>query len=473
MDKSYIRLFKNSTILLIGNASSRMLGLIMLPFYTRWLGTSDYGSTDLINVYSTFLLSIISCCLAEAIFVFPKNKDFSNQQKYFSSSLFCAIILFAICGAIFYIIAEISSYRNIYNSFLSNLWFIYFMMIGSFLQQFLQQFVCCIDKLFIYASTGILLSVLTIAFSFLLIPNYGVYGYISSIIYANIIAAIYSLVLSKAYLYFSLHALSFSHLKEMLHYSIPLIPNNLMWWIVSSINRPLMEGYIGLSAIGIFSVANKFPSVITMLFQVFAVSWQISVFEEFGKANYSLFFNRIFKIIVLFLVLLSILLSVFSHFIVDLFASAEFFDAAKYIPVLSQSVVFACISSFVGCNFSVAKESKYFFYSSLWGTLTAILLNWILIPIYGIWGASIAILCSFIVMTITRVVYSWKYVHIYDFKFYILLFILNLTVIGITLWLKNLLWIYVISGLLLFSYIYYYKEIAFGLLTKILNKFIK
>lgn len=473
MDKSYVRLLKNSTIVFVGNASSRILGLVMLPFYTRWLGVSGYGSTDIINVYSTFLLSIVSCCLAEAIFVFPKNTNFVNKQKYFSSSLICAIFLFIICGAIFYVVEMFFHNKNISNSFLTNLWFIYFMMIGSFLQQFLQQFVCSIDKLFIYASTGMLLSILTIAFSFILVPKYEVYGYIISIIYANIITAIYSLLLSKAYLYFSLSAFSISHLKEMLYYSIPLIPNSMMWWIVSFINRPLMEGYIGLSAIGIFSVANKFPSVITMLFQVFAVSWQISVFEEFGKSNYSLFFNRILKIISLFLVLLSILLTIFSHTIIEMFTTIEFIDAIKYMPILSLSVVFACISSFVGCNFSVAKESKYFFYSSLWGTLVAILLNWILIPILGLWGASISILCSFIAMTISRFIYSWKYVHIDDLKFYILLFILNLLIITIILCLKNMLWGYIVSVLLLLSYVYYYKEIASNLVTKILDKFIK
>lgn len=45
----------------------------------------------------------------------------------------------------------------------------------------------------------------------------------------------------------------------MLSYSMPLVPNNIMWWLVSALNRPVMEIYLGMEAIGLFAVANKFP----------------------------------------------------------------------------------------------------------------------------------------------------------------------------------------------------------------------
>jgi O-antigen/teichoic acid export membrane protein len=467
MDVKYARLFKNSFIIMIGSAGSRILGLIMLPFYTHWLNSSNYGTTDIINVYSTFLLSIISFCLAEAIFVFPKNKDFGDQKKYFSSALFYAIFSFIFCGICFYFLSLYFHSYHINNSFSDNLWYIFAMMIVTFLQQYIQQFICSIDKMFIYSSTGIILSILTIFFSFILIPNYGVYGYICSIIYANIIASIYSLLFSRAYSYLSWKSVKLDKIKEMLKYSIPLIPNSLMWWLVSSINRPIIEAYIGLSAIGIFAVSNKFPSIITMLFQVFAVSWQVSVLEEFGKKDYKSFYNRILKLITLLLVLLSIGLAIFSKEIIRCFTSNEFIDASKYLPILALGVVFSCISSFVGCNFSAAKESKYFFYSSLWGALASIASNLILIPIMGLWGAAFSVLISFIVMTISRIISSWKYVHIGDYLYYVQLLILNCIIIGISFFMKNTLSSKFISISLLLFYCYTYKSYVFVLIEKL------
>lgn len=470
MDAKYIRLFKNSFVVMIGNAGSRILGLLMLPLYTHWLNRSDYGTTDIINVYSTLSLSIVSCCLAEAIFVFPKNKDFEIQKKYFSSALVFSILSFILCGICFYILSIYFHNYHIANSFSNNLWYIFAMMVATFIQQYFQQFICCIDKMFIYSSTGIILSIFTIFFSFLLIPNHGVYGYISSIIYANIIACIYSLLLSKAYRYFSWKSIKISKMQEMLKYSVPLIPNGIMWWLVGSFNRPIIESNIGLSAIGIFAVSNKFPSIITMIFQVFSVSWQVSVFEEFRKDDYELFYNKILKLISLLLILLSIGLTLFSKEIIELFTSHDFIDAKNYMPILSLGVVFSCISSFVGCNFSVAKESKYFFYSSLWGALASLLANLILIPMCGLWGAAFSVLISFVVMSISRIIYSWKYVHIVDCTYYINLILLNCTIIGISFFIKNTILSKFISASLLIVYFYMNKSSFIMLIRKIIQE---
>jgi O-antigen/teichoic acid export membrane protein len=45
----YRRLGKNTLFVFIGNASSKLIGLLMLPFYTRWLSVEDYGTTDIIG----------------------------------------------------------------------------------------------------------------------------------------------------------------------------------------------------------------------------------------------------------------------------------------------------------------------------------------------------------------------------------------------------------------------------------------
>jgi len=466
MDLKYFQLFKNSYIILAGNAGSRILSLFMLPFYTKWLNSSDYGTTDIINVYSTFLLSVVSCCLAEAIFVFPKNKNKEKQKEYFSSALTFVLISIIICGVIFYFLSLYLNLNQIENSFSNNIWFIYAMTISSFLQQYIQQFVCSINKIKVYSFTGLVLSLSTIVFSFILIPKYGILGYISSIIGANLVASLYSLLLSKSYDYYSLRKVTVKCIREMLKYSLPLIPNSIMWWLVSSINRPIMETHIGLSAIGIFSVANKFPSVITMLFQIFSISWQISVFEEFTKSDYKIFFNKVLKGVTLLLITISITLTIFSEQIIQCFTDSEFIDSAKYMPIIGLSVVFSCISSFIGSNFSAAKESKYFLYSSIWGGITSLVTNIVLIPYWGLWGAVFSFLISFVVMTATRIFYSWKYVHITDYIFYIKIFALNCITISIMQFVDNRLIAQLSCLFIVIAYLYLHR----GMIADTINK---
>lgn len=54
--------------------------------------------------------------------------------------------------------------------------------------------------------------------------------------------------------------------------------------------------------------------------------------------------------------------------------------------------------------------SGYFFYSSVYGGLSSIVFNFLLIPLWGIWGAVLSVVLSFMVMSVSRVAYSWTYV---------------------------------------------------------------
>lgn len=58
-------------------------------------------------------------------------------------------------------------------------------------------------------------------------------------------------------------------MKEMLKYSIPLIPNAFMWWIISASNRFFILYFVGVEANGLFAVANKIPSFLSILYAIF------------------------------------------------------------------------------------------------------------------------------------------------------------------------------------------------------------
>ena len=185
-----------------------------------------------------------------------------------------------------------------------------------------------------------------------------------------------------------------------------------MWWLISAINRPMMEHYLDYSAIGIFAVANRFPGVITMIFTVFATAWNISVFEEYGKKGYEEFYKKTFRVLFLLLTIVSCIVIISSYYIIKVFTAPEFIEAWKYMIILVAGSFYYCICSFLGTNFGVVKKSKYFFYSSIYGALSSVALNYLLIPKYGLWGASLSVLISYIIMSIARYVYSLKYVKV-------------------------------------------------------------
>lgn len=466
----YTRLGKNTALVFLGNAGSKFIGLLMLPFYTRWLSIEDYGLTDIITVYVTFLIGIVTCCIGESLFIFPKNQKKEIQKKYFSSATSFCLSMLLLTGLIFFVIEIVLKQLQIQNSFSQNIWLIYLMLVSNVIQQISQQFVRSIDKIVIYSTTGIVLTFATALFAFIFIPCWGVKGYVLSIILANTCSSIYSFIFSKSYNYFSFKENSLQALVSMLKYSVPLIPNGIMWWLVNALNRPVMETYLGFHDMGIFAVANKFPGILTVIFGVFGTSWQISVIEEFGKDGYCIFYNKILRLVFTLLAIVLMLLTLFSKVVISIFATSDFYEAWQYIPFLTFGVLFSNIAGFAGTNFSATRESKYYFYSSIWGAIVAIIMNFVFIPLLGIWGACISVIFSFFMMAVCRIWYSWKYVKIADIQFYIIL--LLFLVIMMVLYVKEVNPIIIASVCILMMYYLYVheKDILFMIVSRVKSK---
>jgi O-antigen/teichoic acid export membrane protein len=433
----YRRLGKNTLLVFIGNAGAKIIGLLMLPFYTRWLSVEGYGAADIINVYASLLLGLVTACIADAVFIFPKGQPIEQQKTYFSSGLCFAFLSLVVTALLFKIASAIFIYKEISNSFTDNVWLVYGLLVSCFLQQYIQQFVRSIDKMKIYSTTGIVLTVSTALFSFFIIPKQGVSGYVFALMLANILAAAYSAVFSGAFKYLTLKAVKKNTCVEMLKYAVPLIPNSIMWWLVNAMNRPLMEKYLGIREVGIFAVANKFPSIVSVVVSIFSISWQISVLEEFGKERYAHFFNTVFRIVIIGLFFLFFVISFCSRLIISIFTTTDFYEAARYIPLLTLGAILASVSGLMGSNFSAARESKYFFYSSIWVAVFSVIGNLLLIPRLGIMGAAIAAPIAFMAMVVSRIVYGWKYVRIQNIPLYIGMLLIALAAIAVMLYVQT------------------------------------
>lgn len=419
MDNRYKKLGKNTILVFIGQAGSSLISLLMLPLYTSWLSTEEYGTVDLMSTYATILLSLVTCCIADAIFIFPKGAPRDDKSKYFSSGLLFSLLataLFIILNSVFYFLYKDGSFLHTYS------WLTLFLMYSMFIQRYFQQFTRSLENMKIFAATGVVYTIAVAVLAIVLIPYFHLKGYIYSLIIANVVAALFSFFLSKSYQYLSVQ-ISKYHLQILLTYSLPLIPNSIMWWLVNGMNRPLMEASLGMSAIGLFAVANKFPGIISMIANVFANAWGISMLDEFDKPGFSVFFNKVFKLITFVAVIASFFIIVFSKEVIGLFASDAFHDAWHLLPLLVIGAVLNTSAGLIGGVFMASKQSKYFFYSSAAGAITSLALTYLFIRYCGLLGCVIAVCISFLVAFVLRVCFAWKYIKGFSIPYYSLMII--------------------------------------------------
>lgn len=416
MDSKYKSLGINTILVFIGKLGSGLITFLMLPLYTRWLGPDQFGLAELVNTYSNIIFSLATCCMADAIFIFPKTSNLEGKKKYFSSGLAVALIGVLLAFILSFIL-KLDMFSKL-GTFHTNSTQIVLLSSCLFLQSYTQQFTRSIDKMKVYSASGIVLSAAIALYAFILIPFFSTDGYIYSLALANVTAAGYSLTASKAYKYLSMQAWDKTFAVDLLKYGMPLIPNAVMWWLVDGINRPIMEAELGLAIIGVYAVASKFPSVLNVISGAFSNAWGISVSEEYGKEDFNQYFNQIFKLVFFLLMFFSFLMSVLARHIISVFAAPEYIEAYKLLPILLLSVILANASGMVGGIFMAMKQSRYFFYSSTLGAFVSVVGTLVLIKYFGVYGVAWAAALSFFVMTLVRLHYVWKDVYKMDIRYY-------------------------------------------------------
>lgn len=401
-------LILNSLYFLIGNLGSKIIGLIMVPLYTVWMSPEEYGVVDLINSYNNIFLLIVGLGIADALVVFPINKEKEVVTAMLSSALLFHLLCCILFWGLFFFI-DLCNFTFL-DSINSVIWYAFAFLITSTTSRLFQSFCRGIKKMKVFSYTGIITAFSTAILSYLLVPDFGVKGYMNAIIISNIISIIFVILYPKCYQYFRASSFSITILLEMLKFSIPLIPNSIMWWLILGMNRPLLEQYVGITALGILAVSNKFPMLIDMFYSFFHQSWIVTAVSEIEKPDFSNYYNKVFSSIVSFQTLMCLSFMLLGKYIVDRFIDVRYSDAWNYIPFMCLTVIVSNISVFSTSIFTALKKTQYLFYTVIIAAVISTILNFTLIPLFGIWGALISIFSAHTITTITRISFGWRYI---------------------------------------------------------------
>ena len=170
----------------------------------------------------------------------------------------------------------------------------------------------------------------------------------------------------------------------MLTYCVPLIPTAVFWWIMGVSDRYLVKWFVGSDANGIYAVAYKIPTILTILATVFMDAWQLSAIAESGdRRAQARFYARVWDAC-----LCAGGIIAFSPLLIRLLAAESYYDAWRYIPILTLSMIAAAFSNFMGIVYVVTKKSTASLWTSLAGAEANIALDLFLIPRIGVQGAA-------------------------------------------------------------------------------------
>lgn len=419
------QLLKNTVIIAIGKLSTQIVSFLLLRLYTSKLTTAEYGTYDFLVTLSTFLLPIITMLMEESMFRFLIDAEDLKSKK----RVITATIAYTTVGTIiFTLIAGIAMGMMQYEYAIVFLLFI----ISNILIGLSNALARGTGKIKLYSFSNFILGASTIALNIVFIVGFkwGVNGLLWSNTVANSITAIVVLIKLHLPQFISKKDLDKKTMSEMLRYSIPLVPNNLSWIIISLSDRLMLTWMIGANANGLYSIANKFPNIIYTFYGFFSTAWKESAARILKEENKVEYYNSIYKDIKFFLKAIVLGLIAIMPFAFPLLVDSSYNEAYIYIPALVISIYYTNMSNFYGGIFTAYKNTKIMGSTTVVAAIMNVVLNLVFIPRFGIWAATLSTLISNVIVFAYRRYRLKEYIRLnekFNYAFWILLVITLIT----------------------------------------------
>ena len=389
----------------ISTFGSKILVFLLTPLYTAVLLTEEYGIADLISTTVNLIYPVLTLAITDATLRYSIDKDCS-KRAVLGNSIVITILSLLLLMAFHPVVAALNSEITIQ---LSKYW-------GYFVATYamynfhlcLSNFVKGIGKTKLFAIQGIVQTATVVLCNiyFLLIVKTGLQGYLLSIIIGLAISTILMFFAGGVFRYLFPFKVEKKLLGEMLKYSVPMIPALLAWSINMYINKYMLIGLLsngeGLGASGIFSVANKIPSLLTTVLSVFTQAWQLSAISNVNDSDESNYYTKTYGAMHIVSLVGCLLIIPFSKTASAILFDSSYYSAWQHIPFLTLSAFFSCLCGFLASAFRAYKKTGQLFVSVAIGAVVNIILNLVFIRTIGVVGASIATAASFLVTWAVR-----------------------------------------------------------------------
>lgn len=417
----YKKLAFNTGIFAIGNFGSKILVLLLTNLYTKYMSPADINDKDLLESTALFLIPIFSFGLQEYLIRFGLDKHYDKKQVFSTSA--CMTFTGFLGVALIVPLLKMIPLLNFINDY-TILLITYTCM--STLRMLISQFVRARDMVKLFSLDGILATLTLLIFNLVFIGalGWGVKGFMLSVILSDFCSSVFLFKTAGLRRFLDIRAFSVPLAKSMMRFAMPLVPTIVMWTITSLSDRLFIRDMhssrvvLGAGSAGLYGVANRIPNLISMVSTIFFQAWNMSAITENESRDRSTFYEKVYSTYEAILFMASagliLLIKPVTAILVNTSTHPEYATVYIYTPILVIAALYTALDQFLGGIYNATKHTKNSFYTAFVTCVVNLVLNWILIPEWGIQGASIATVLSYYVCFWLRIIDARYYV---PFKF--------------------------------------------------------
>lgn len=404
------RFLKDSAVYSLASLLQKATGFVFLAIFSYLIAPEAFGIFDYIVLMSGIVILLVPLEISQALARFYTTAEKQSEKQLYASSSFWftsgALSLFSLF------------------TWLGSEWLGPWLFEGRDDAQNLLQF----SVLFI-ASNGLIYMLQNQlrwelrprAYSLLILLNslscglfsvglimgakQGLWGLFWGYLLGNTLTFICGLILARHSYSFQF---SWDKVKEMLTYSLPLVPSGLGVFVALSIDRLLIKTLLNFYDLGLYGLAIRFSSTITLLISGIQLSLTPLIYHHYKDTETP---GHVAKIFHGFWggglwVILSLSLGI--EPVMWLFIDESYFAAARIIPILAAATLVSQLYIFAP-GLGLFKKTKHIALINLVAALLNTLANYLLIPLIGLYGAALATLSVSVLSALVYFRFSQSY----------------------------------------------------------------
>lgn len=401
---------KQSIIYAVADLCSRGIGFFMIPLYTYYLSTSDYGTLELIEITSYVVGLFMGMGIAQAVFRFYYEFDEESKQlQVFSVSLITIwIVVVPLLGGLLFFSKPISSVVLGSSDYFRLFQIMFITLIIQLGNEIPLAYLRIKQKSVTYVIANFIKLLLTLGLNILFIVHFkmGVMGILLSSLTGAFFLCLFLLIYILRRIKISY---SFSLLKQMLNYSIPIMWSWFGMLILHSGDRFILQKLSTLSTVGLYSLAYKFGVMTNLLIlSPFLMIWAPKRFEIVKEPDAPKIYATIFTYFIFAEIFVSLCIAVPIKNVISLISEPSYHESYKYVSTILLGYIFYGAFQYIQFGIHLKKKTKYLAHITLAAAGLNIGLNIALISIMDVWGAALSTLLSFMFLMIATYYPSQK-----------------------------------------------------------------
>jgi O-antigen/teichoic acid export membrane protein len=434
----------NGTIYLIAALFSKGLNILLLPIYTRYLTVEEFGAVSLLLLFKSIMLSILG--LGQIVTI--KKTFFDYRQKNLNFKTFFSTVIIG-SSAIGFLVTILMVFIGpaIFKSFFEGIGFYelgIFVLIACFLLIPYQLLL----KLFQTRNESIKFSLFEISYmgidsiiSLILIIyfSYGTLGRTLGLFYSTV-----AIVLIAGFFVFKEVNFKFQlpTFKKTLIVGLPVIPHSLSGFVLNLSDRLFLNKVYNLEKVGLYSFAYQIAQVIDVVSLSIIEAWS-TFFMKYatGEEDKSRFIANFSVYFLSGIISICLLLSVFSYEFLIIFFKDQYAEVYYLIPIIAFGYALKNIYYLSNQQLIYKEKTNLLLLSTSIAAALNIFLNIILIIIldYGMIGAAISTVLSFLIMSIISFVNGQRLFYIPYYTTRMIMLFINFILIVVLSFFFNLL----------------------------------